>query len=368
MRARLVACVALTILCALPALPARAQESGGSFGGSDFGGGGGGGDFGGGGGGGGGWSGGGGSDWGGGGGGGSWDFGSGSSTTGGGGGGDPGAAAIGFFIALAFVVVFVLIVQAQQKARRGMRMGIERGARQLLATVPASPQAYVAALQLAIDWRERAAVQSVLERLAASGDLKTRAGLDRLLDETLGELGRRQHAIRLAAYFSEAFPSLPACEARFRQIAATERGRFQTELVRGEATGAVRDESGKWVAAQEEGLGFVVVTILVASRMTPLATGTRLDRAGLAAIANAMAANTPATILALEVVWTPAAEEDRMSSAEMQVLFPHLRAVDPQASAGGAPELGRVTCRYCGGVFAAELSACPQCGGAHRSQ
>lgn len=357
--------LALALLVALPVSAAHGQESGGSFGGSDFGGGGGGGgDFGGGGGGGG-WSGGG-SDWsgGGGGGGGGIDFGSGSSTPGG--GGSAGGAVLGLFIAIAFMIVIFAISQAQQRAGRARRAGFAGDVQKLLASVPPSPQAYVAALQLAIDWRERAAVQSVLERLAASGDLKTRAGLDRLLDETLGEIGRRQHAIRLAAYFSEPFPSLPACEARFRQVAATERGRFQVEQIRGEATGAVRDASGKWVAAQEEGLGFVVVTILVASRMAPPATGTRLDRAGLAVIANAMAANTPATILALEVVWTPAAEDDRMSSAEMQVLFPHLRAIDPEASAGGAPELGRVTCGFCGGVFAAELPTCPQCGGAHR--
>jgi uncharacterized membrane protein len=351
----------------LPVSRAYAQESGGSFGGSDFGGGGGGGggDFGGGGGGGGGWSGGGGSDWGGGGGGGNIDFGSGSSTPGGG-GGSAGGAMVGLFIAIAFMVVIFAISQAQQRAGRARRAGFQGDVQRLLATVPASPQAYVAALQLAIDWHERAAVQAVLQRLAASGDLKTRAGLDRLLDETLGEIGRRQQAIRLASYFSEPFPTLPACEARFRQVAATERGRFQVELIRGEGTGAVRDASGKWVAAQEEGLGFVVVTILVASRMPPPGTGTRLDRAGLATVASAMAANTPTTILALEVVWTPAAEDDRMSSAEMQVLFPHLRAIDPEASAGGAPALGRVTCGFCGGVFAAELPTCPLCGGAHR--
>lgn len=352
--------LALVLASLLGAAPARAQESGGSFGGSDFGGGGGGGgDFGGGGGGGGDFGGGGGgsTDWGGGGGGGNFDFGSGSSTTGGGGGGASVGPAFALFVM--FLIIAIVIVQAQQRARRARGQGTESAARRFLASVPATPPAYVAALQLAIDWRERAAVQAVLQRLAASGDLKTRAGLDRLLDETLGELGRRQQAIRLAAYFSEATTSLPACEARFRQIAAAERGRFQTEIVRGEASGTSRDEAGNFVAAQEEGLGFVVVTIVVASRMAPPASSARLDRAGVGAIANAMAANTPQSILALEVIWTPAAENDRMSSAEMQVLFPHLRALDP-----GTLALGRVTCTYCGGVFAAELPGCPQCGAA----
>jgi hypothetical protein len=88
-----------------------------------------------------------------------------------------------------------------------------------------------------------------------------------------------------------------------------------------------------------------------------------MNRMGLALVANALASNTPETMLALEVIWIPAAEEDRMSSAEMQAIFPHLRAVDPEASAGGVPELGRVTCGYCGAIFAAELRFCSQCGG-----
>ena len=356
--------LALSVLF-VAASPARAQDTGGSFGGSNFGGGGGGGGggFGGGGGGGGG-------SWGGGGSGG-FDFGSGSSTTGGGGGGsgvasDPGGAVIGFLVAVAFVIVIVVISKARTRGGSAAFRHTQASAGRLLATVPASPAGYVSALQLAIDWHERAAVQAVLERLAESGDLSTREGLDRLLDETLGEIGRRQHAIRLAAYFSEASASLPACEARFRQIAATERGRFQTEVVRAEATGTLRDDSASPVASEEEGLGFVVVTIVVASRMPPPATSTRLDRTGLGTIAGSLAANTPATILALEVIWTPAAEQDRLSSAEMQSLFPHLHTIDPQVP--GAPTLGRVTCGFCGGVFAAELPRCPQCGAEHVSR
>jgi uncharacterized membrane protein len=250
-------------------------------------------------------------------------------------------------------VIALVIYQTQQRHKRR-----RRGPFQV-------PRAFVASLQLAFDWRERAAVQGALERLAsaAGDDLRSRAGLDRVLDLTLMSLERRSDAIRLAAWSMESLEGLPACEERFRALAAAERSRYQVEVVRGEAGGATRDD-GAFVARAEEGRGFVVVTVLVASRKKPPPAELHLDRTGLATAFRELIANTGKTILALEVVWTPAAEQDRMSSAEMQVLFPHLRAVDTLASAAGLPELGRVTCSYCTAVFAAELGECPQCGAA----
>ncbi|MBI2892281.1 MAG: DUF1517 domain-containing protein [Deltaproteobacteria bacterium] len=354
--------IAFAIAVLLSAGTVAAQESGGSFGGSDFGGGGGGGDFGGGGS----------SDWGGGGGSSDWGGGSssdwGTSSSGSGfgssgtsyGGGSAGSGAMLCFVVF-LIVALVVIKTALKSGVLRPRHNRDDLRRMMSSWAPPSPVAHVSMLQLAIDWRERAAVQAVLAQLAATGDLKSRAGLDKLLDSTLGELGRRQEAIRLAAYFTEPFHDMPSCEARFRQVASTERTRFQRELVRADADGVIEDDAEGFVAASEEGQGFVVVTIAVAARRAPSAPGA-LDRAGLAAVANALAANSPETMLALEVIWTPAADQDRMSSAEMQAIFPHLRSVDPQASAAGLPELGRVTCGFCGGVFAAELGACPQCG------
>ncbi len=61
-------------------------------------------------------------------------------------------------------------------------------------------------------------------------------------------------------------------------------------------------------------------------------------------------------LVALEVTWTPAAEQDRLSSAEIEVVHPDLLPLD----AGAA--VGRVRCTYCRAIHAAELGECPACG------
>ena len=59
---------------------------------------------------------------------------------------------------------------------------------------------------------------------------------------------------------------------------------------------------------------------------------------------------------ALEVIWTPSTENDRMSSAELEVLYPELRRMDENTV------IGRVFCGYCAQPFPAEILRCPSCG------
>ncbi len=65
---------------------------------------------------------------------------------------------------------------------------------------------------------------------------------------------------------------------------------------------------------------------------------------------------SPASLAAVEIIWSPAAEEDRMSTAELEQRYPELRKIDETAIAG------RVFCAYCRGLFAMELLECPHCG------
>ena len=54
----------------------------------------------------------------------------------------------------------------------------------------------------------------------------------------------------------------------------------------------------------------------------------------------------------LRVVWSPSEENDRMSSAELEVIYPELEKVR-------LTKLGRVGCKSCHAVYAAELEQCP---------
>jgi hypothetical protein len=108
----------------------------------------------------------------------------------------------------------------------------------------------------------------------------------------------------------------------------------------------------------EEGAGTVVVSLILVTRR-PVAGRSGLTDAGeiSAALAD-RAAVTSQELVAIEVVWSPAAEDDRMSTAELEQHYPELALIDPESIAG------RLFCSYCGGVFAMELLSCPHCGAA----
>ena len=57
-----------------------------------------------------------------------------------------------------------------------------------------------------------------------------------------------------------------------------------------------------------------------------------------------------------EIVWSPAEEGDRMSTAELERVYGELEPLPAGAS------LGRHRCAHCRAPYAAELGACPACG------
>ena len=65
---------------------------------------------------------------------------------------------------------------------------------------------------------------------------------------------------------------------------------------------------------------------------------------------------TSQTLIAVEIVWTPPAADDRMSSVELETMLPG----DVFAIQGAM--VGKVVCSYCSGPFPAELVSCPHCG------
>lgn len=341
---------------------AEAQETGGSFGGGDFGGGGesggggGGSDWGGGGGGG--------TDWGGGGGGTDWGGGS----YGGGGTTYPGSGGVGgggmgcgsLCCLLVFVGIFVVIAVVNNR-RRG---GTSFMAAPAMGGAPmgaggggyVGPNAmYVSQLQLGLDWRARAQLQQHLTRLAQTGDTRSPSGLAQLLSETV--LGIRRHEISwlYAAYKDMGGAQAQQAQMTFQQLGNEARSRFQHELVRANQGGMNEQQSPEMQAKANEGQGTVVVTINIASRRPlmgismPDATQLRnalADRGSLLA----------QHMVALEVVWSPAAENDRMSTSELEQNYPELKLIDPNSIAG------RVFCAYCTGPFPMELLTCPHCG------
>jgi uncharacterized membrane protein len=335
------------------ASPALAQETGGSFGGGDFGGGGsessgGGSDYGGSSGS---------SDWGSSPSGSSWDNSPSSPDYGssGGGGGCGGGEILGALCCLALFggVFLVLMVMRGKKGGGGPMQASASGGP--LAGYNGPNAMHVSQLSLGIDWRARRDLQATLARLAQSGDTKSKQGLATLLRETVLALRRAELSW---LYYAEAGggPYAPqTAEGDFRQKATNARSKFKQELVRG-ADGQVSTAADPNVQAKSnEGEGTVVVHLIVAARR-PLNNAPQPDANQIRMALDNRAALTADQLAALEVVWSPAAETDRLSSAELEVLYPELELIDPNSIAG------RIFCTYCRGPFAMELMTCPHCG------
>lgn len=309
-----------------------AQGTGGSFGGSNFGGGGGGG------------------------GGGSYGGGSTSSYGGSsgfsydGGGGAGGSVDLGVFAAFNLLIVFLGLALMAKGDQGDRSQGLARAS-------SISPPQDIAAVSFGIDARARQALQTRLKELARWGDTGTPGGLAALFHETVIELRRVEKAWLYAAVINETPTIYPnKVEARFRAIVQDLRSRFQHEVVRS-ADGKLRERDAPALSPRpEEGAGVVVVSLVVATRGAIPDVAKPGDAAALREMMRVFGGVPASRLLALEVIWSPAEENDRMSTAELESIYPELVKIDPESITG------RVFCDHCSYPYAAELLECPQCG------
>ena len=321
---------------------ALGQDTGGSIGGGDWGGGGGGG----------------GGDY-------SYSGGGGDYSYSGGGGysydaggsGTAGSASGGSFFFLAVVVVIMIGASAlweRWKKDQSMSGAGYSGAYGGVGAV--SGDADVTALRFGLDARVRPFVQKELDRIARTADTKTQEGLVMTLHEVALLLRRLRDAWVYGGAENHAMSWKHIAQAAFQQHAATARALFRTELVRNAAGTTTTAEATARSARSDEGPGLVLVTLIVAARqelftVQRIGNGDDLRRA-----LEVLSSLTSQTLIAVEIVWTPAAADDRMSSVELETMLPG----DVFAIQGAM--VGKVVCSYCSGPFPAELMSCPHCG------
>jgi uncharacterized membrane protein len=201
-------------------------------------------------------------------------------------------------------------------------------------------------VSIAFDWTARAQLQSALASMASRFDMRTRPGLTEASRAIATLLDQHASAARYVSW------ELSTGDARswFQNRTNDLRARFRAELVRNDAV----TQSPAFRAREDEGQGLVVVTVVVAGKTPIRPPSAAFDlpslRAAIAAIADHPAGQT----LALEVIWSPAAENDRMSSYELEKLYPELQRI--------SEGVGARQCPYCRGPFPAELGKCPSCG------
>jgi len=210
----------------------------------------------------------------------------------------------------------------------------------------------VALVSIALDGRARRQMQRRLPRIARG------LGSTRARHDALREVTQSLRDSKEAWVYGRVVDHLPRAAGHARRDlerhAAELRARYRHELLRGTDARTAQRSAPEPSARAEEGDGLVVVSVVVAARETIEDARTvsveRLDR-----LLQRLSEIAIDRLVALEVTWSPASDRDRLSSAELEVVYPEMvRLVDRP--------LGRVTCASCGVVSAAELASCPSCG------
>ncbi len=318
---------------------AHAQDTGGSFGGGDFGGGGGGSDFGGGGGG---------SDFGGGSSyGGSSDYGSSSYGGSASSGGPVEGPSSGCCAFMGIVLVVLLIVIFLSTFGQGG--GSPGGG----GDAPGGMD--VSAIRIALAHNARPTMQAKLDALARSGAASSKAGRAAALHEVCIELRRNETAWLHAHVENSPMVTPGAAEAAFKRFASDARQRFRIETVRAHE-GDVRTQEDTAPRDRGEGSGIVVVTVVVAARKHLGDVHQPEDARTLHALLTEFGSLGAGDLAALEVIWSPSAEDDRMTAEELARLYPEMRRIRDDTVRS------RVFCGYCGSPFWLGNMRCPHCG------
>jgi uncharacterized membrane protein len=174
---------------------------------------------------------------------------------------------------------------------------------------------FLSSLVLGIDWNARRELQRQLAALAADKIGGTAEGRVRMLGEVVLALERAELSWLYVA-----------CDQEPQSLSAA--------------------------------AGMAVVSLILVTRRRVAGGAGIADAVEISAALADRAAVTSQELVAIEVVWSPAAEDDRMSTAELEQHYSELVLIDPESIAG------RIFCSYCGGVFAMELLSCPHCGAA----
>ncbi len=220
------------------------------------------------------------------------------------------------------------------------------------ANTSAGGDCEVRRVSLAFDSRIRKSLQESLDQIASNVDMSSPQGLWRGADQARQLLLQALHNVS-AACFASYKSSAQGAEQLFARTCDDLNGRYEQATISNHR----RNEPPDVTARREEGDGFVVVSIVVGinGNLQPLPNSGM--RESVREVLRGLLPSNMEDLASLEVVWSPSIDQDRLSSAEMAVLYPELRPMD------GAVAMGRVRCTACKNVYAKELGACPICGG-----
>jgi uncharacterized membrane protein len=226
---------------------------------------------------------------------------------------------------LAFRAMRMAKIRRQEALEGGGRgMGLLGGGYDDEDEAYAPSQSYVYKLQLGLG-RSARGLQERLEKFASEGDTSSESGLAQLLQQTALELLREKDSIRYGQAEGSGPMNLQRGETKLNGLALNERSRFEVERVRG-AEGKVR-RSEAAATTSSEVLEYLVVTVLVATRVPLEGLAKLTDLGELDQALRELGGVAPEALLGLEVVWTPADPDDALTEKELLATYPELRSL-----------------------------------------
>ena len=219
-------------------------------------------------------------------------------------------------------------------------------------------QADVTVLRVAIDARARKMVQSELARIAQVADTSTAEGRATMLREVALMMRRLRDSWVYGGAHNEPMMSMDQAQQVFRAHVDEARSKFKHETIRNEQGATTRADTPELHATSDDGPGLMLVSVIVAARhelftVTEISDGEQLRKAF-----ESLSSMIAGELVAVEVVWMPSAEDDRISSIALEAAYPR-----PQLIKIAGALVGKVFCEFCGAPYPAEAIACPNCGG-----
>jgi uncharacterized membrane protein len=215
----------------------------------------------------------------------------------------------------------------------------------------------VTVLRIAIDGRSRKFLQSELARIAKIADTATPEGRVTMVREVALTVRRLRDAWVYGGAVNEDLRDIGTQQQVFQRWVNDARARFREETVRNEGGVQTSTAASQYTPRSDEGAGLVLISIIIAARrelFTVRQIGSGEDLRGALDSIGTLDTNT---LVAVEIVWQPSEDSDRMSSMELEAMYPTPQIVPIQGAL-----VGKTFCTYCGGPFPAELVSCPHCG------
>jgi uncharacterized membrane protein len=195
-----------------------------------------------------------------------------------------------------------------------------------------NPQVAIAEVQVGLLAGARD-IQSKLDRLALTANPDTPTGRMHILQETSLELLRHPEYWTYGKTTSQA-ARLDRAEAVFNQLSLTERSKFTAEtlskvndrLLQAEESKRVLSSTGELATLEPSAPEYIIVTLLVATTkpiQLPKINGDNDLRQAL----NSLGSIDSEALVALEVIWTPQAVGDTLTTDDILTYYPDLKLV-----------------------------------------